>query len=755
MSLPACRWAIRVRGTVQGVGFRPTVYRLARDAQLGGFVRNDSEGVWIEIEGDAGAVVNFSELLRREAPKHSRIDNIESSELRPLGERDFRVVASAAEEKVRARVPADLATCQECLRELFDPNDRRYRYPFINCTDCGPRYTIVRDIPYDRARTTMDVFQLCLGCRQEYEDPNNRRFHAEPNACPTCGPHLELWARGQSALLGEDGLAAATERIARGEVVAVKGLGGFFLAVEARNERAVAQLRVRKRRPHKPFALMARDLAEAERIAEVSNLARHLLLTPEHPIVLLPLKQSAQVAPSVAPGLKELGVMLPYTPLHHLLLADGPPLLVMTSGNLSEEPIAKDNHHAMEKLGGVADAFLVHDRQIHSRVDDSVVRVIGEVAQPIRRARGFVPDPIPLGFSAPPVLAVGAELKNTICVTRGSEAFISPHIGDLENIETFEFFEETIGKFCRLLACEPRLVAHDLHPDYFSTRWALQSGLARKAVQHHHAHIASCLAEHGREGPVIGIAFDGTGCGPAGDLWGGEILVADLSGFRRIAHLRPIALAGGQAAIQEPWRLAAAVLIDAGVERESLPQNEPARWKAVRQLLDKGLSPIATGAGRWFDAVAALCGIRDEISYEGQAAIELEAIAIEGEAEPYPFELAGHKPSQVDLRPAVRAIATDLKRRTSLGEIAARFHATLAACIADCCRQRRAESDLNTVALSGGCFQNRILSERTRELLHRDGFEVLCHRKVPANDGGLALGQALIAAFRLKEKRES
>lgn len=758
MNSPATRCAIRVRGTVQGVGFRPTVYRLANSTHLAGFVRNDSEGVWIEIEGEPGAVAQFPELLRQEAPMLSRIEGFEIAELRPLGEIGFRVMDSSEEGGVRAIVPADIATCEPCLRELFNPKDRRYRYPFINCTDCGPRYTIVRDVPYDRRRTTMDAFTLCERCRAEYEDPGNRRFHAEPNACPSCGPHLQLIAPGARPVGREEALETVAEEIAAGKIVALKGLGGFFLAVDATNEEAVARLRERKRRPAKPFALMARNLGEVERIAQLSRASIAALRSPARPIVLLRSRQGGGVAPSVAPGLSELGVMLPYTPLHYLLLADGLPLLVMTSGNLSEEPIAKDNDRAVEKLSGIADLFLVHDREIHTRVDDSILSWVANDIQPVRRSRGFVPDSISLGFSAPAVLAVGAELKNTVCLVRGSEAYLSPHIGDLENLETFQFFEEVIGKLSRLLRTEPSLVAHDLHPDYLSTRWAAQSGLPRHPVQHHHAHIASCLAEHRHRGRVIGVAWDGTGCGPAGDLWGGEILLADLAGFQRLGHLRPIALVGGEAAIREPWRLALAALTDAGISSDCLARVDPERLNAARQLLGKRISaPLSTGAGRWFDAVSALCGVRHEISYEGQAAIELEAIASRGDARPYAFELESRAdtPFVIDLRPTVRAIESELRRGSPVDEIAARFHATLSAGIAASCRQARTKFNIHTVALSGGCFQNRIITEGARNLLERDGFDVLLHRRVPPNDGGLALGQAAIAAFRLSDQTES
>ncbi|HWT84997.1 MAG TPA: carbamoyltransferase HypF, partial [Myxococcales bacterium] len=615
------RRGIRVRGTVQGVGFRPAVFRAATARELAGFVRNDSEGVWIEIEGPAGALSRFLEELPGTAPPLARIEATEIVELRAVGEVGFRIAASAERPSVRAIVPPDAATCDACLSELFDPHDRRFRYPFINCTDCGPRYTIARDVPYDRARTTMAAFTLCARCRAEYEDPTSRRFHAEPNACPDCGPVLSLPGAG---VRGEAALAAAVAALRAGRIVAVKGLGGFHLAVDARDQHAVVRLRERKQRPHKPFALMARDLRQIEAIVELGEPARRALASSLRPIVLCPRRAGAAVAPAVAPGLDELGIMLPYTPLQHLMLRDGPELVVMTSGNLAEEPIAKDNPAALERLAGIADVFLLHDREIHTRADDSVVRMVAGKAQPVRRSRGHVPDPIELGFTAPPVLAVGANLKNAVCMTRGGEAYLSPHVGDLENLESFAYFREVIGKLAQLLGVHPEVVACDLHPDYVSTRWALESGLRREPVQHHHAHLASCLAEHGRSGPSLGVAFDGTGCGPAGELWGGEFLLADLAGFQQLGHLRPLALAGGEAAIREPWRLAAAALQDAGLDLDLLGRIDRKKRDAVLRLIETGAgTPKATGAGRWFDAVAALCGLRDEISYEGQAAVEL------------------------------------------------------------------------------------------------------------------------------------
>jgi hydrogenase maturation protein HypF len=748
------RRGIRVRGTVQGIGFRPTVYRIASDLALAGLVRNDSDGVWIEIEGAHGELDRFVERLGRDLPPLGKIADLTIVELALAGEREFRVVASeetaAADAPGAAIVPADAAICDECLGELFDRHDRRARYPFINCTACGPRYTIVRDVPYDRVRTTMAAFTLCERCRAEYEDPKDRRFHAEPNACPTCGPRLTFHGAGEE---GPDALHAAVADLCAGRIVAVKGLGGFHLACDAEDEAAVARLRERKRRSDKPFAVMVRALSEAETLVELTDATRAALRSPARPIVLAPARPGNGLARSVAPGLGEIGVMLAYTPLHQLLLAEGPPILVMTSGNRSEEPIARENDDARLRLDGIADSFLVHDREIHTRADDSVVRSVAGTAQPVRRSRGFVPEPIALGVSAPPIVAVGAELKNTVCITRGGEAYLSPHVGDLENAETYMFFVEVIEKLGRLLGVAPAIVAHDLHPDYLSTRWALQHGRQREPVQHHHAHVASCLVDNGRQGPVIGVAFDGTGCGPAGDLWGGEVLLCDLVGFTRLAHLRPIALCGGEAAIREPWRLAAAALLDAGMDLAPLARIDERLRGAISTLYER--APRATGAGRWFDAAAALAGVRDVISYEGQAAMELEAVAAAGgtvahETGSYPFavdERAGH-PDVHDLRPAVRALAADVRRGVGKPLVSVRFHRTMARIVLEAARRGRAEHGVGAVALSGGCFQNRILTELAKELLEADGFEVLVHRRVPPNDGGVALGQAAVAARR-------
>jgi hydrogenase maturation protein HypF len=756
------RRGIRVRGTVQGVGFRPTVCRFAAALDLGGFVRNDEQGVLIEIEGAADAVARFVAELPRAAPPVARIVSLETTPLAPLGEREFRIVPSGqTTASVAASIPADLAPCSDCLRELEDPANRRFRYPFVNCTACGPRFTIVRSIPYDRARTTMATFILCPACRAEYQDAWNRRFHAEPNACPICGPQLTFIPSSSSSssptTSTDSALVAATRALSSGLVVAVKGAGGFLLAADATDAPAVARLRARKRRPHKPLAVMSRTLEALERIVTLDEAERAALLSSARPIVLARLAPgplAGAIGASLAPGLGELGVFLPSTPLQHLLLSDGPPYQVMTSGNLSEEPIARDNDEARARLAGVADAFLVHDRDIHTRADDSVVRVIAGQARVMRRARGLVPEGIALPAAGPLVLGVGAELKSTVCLTRGREAILSQHLGDLDDAATYAFFEETIVKLIQLVGARPEAVAHDLHPGYRATRWAKAAGLPCVPVQHHHAHVASCLVEHGRTGSVLGVAFDGTGFGPDGTLWGGELLLADLGGFTRLGHLRPLPLLGGEAAIRAPWRLAAAALFEAGEPVDLLARFEPSRLEAMRHLWKRPhLTPSATGAGRWFDAVAALCGLRADASYEGQAAMELEAVAVDapGSDEPYDFAVddGAAGPFVIDLRPTVRAICEDLRHRVAVGLIAARFHQTLADAIAAGCRRARHRGAPETVALSGGCFQNRLLTERTRAALERLGFEVLLHRRVPCNDGGLALGQAAIAAYRL------
>lgn len=742
------------------MGFRPSVCRLASTLELGGFVRNDAGDVHIEVEGDPDGVRRFADELAGSAPPLARIDFLTTASVPPCGDDAFVIEASREDATgAGAAIPSDVAPCADCLRELHDPEDRRFRYPFVNCTSCGPRFTIVRDVPYDRARTTMDGFPLCVDCRREYEDPRDRRFHAEPNACPACGPKVTWVEDGVGDLRGREGLDAAVRALAGGRIVAVKGVGGFVLAVDATEAAGVARLRERKRRPHKPFAVMVRDLAHAERIAELDDAARAALVSPARPVVLMPARRGSPLAAGIAPGLSDVGVFLPPTPLQHLLLAEGPPYQVMTSGNVAEEPIARENGEARGKLAGIAEGFLFHDRPIHTRADDSVVRAAGAGrggVVPIRRARGFVPEAIPMPVDGPPVLAVGAEWKSTVCVSRGGQAVVSQHVGDLDHPDAVAFFEETIEKLVRLLGVRPEAVAHDLHPDFRSTRWALASGLPAFPVQHHHAHVAACMTEHGRAERVLAVAFDGTGYGPDGTLWGGELLLADLRGFHRLAHLRPLPLAGGEAAIREPWRIALACLQDAGEEDDLLHRVDERRRRAVGRLLQAGLATVtATGAGRWFDAVAALCGLgqgnSDAISYEGQAAAELEALAAgqPAEVEPYAHSLGNGRALEIDLRPAIRGIARDLRAGASPALVSARFHETLARAAADACVIARDGGAPAVVALTGGCFQNRRLLARATDLLEARRFEVLSHRKVPPNDGGLSLGQAAVATARL------
>ncbi|MBX5483013.1 MAG: carbamoyltransferase HypF [Myxococcaceae bacterium] len=752
------RRALRVRGVVQGVGFRPFVYRLATSLRLAGTVRNDGEGVWIDVEGEPEQLDRFDARLRSEAPALSRIDSVESTRCAPLGRHGFLITPSAAE-GAQAALPADVATCDACLRELGDPQDRRYRYPFICCTDCGPRYTLAESLPWDRARTSMARFPLCDACRSEYEDPGSRRFHAEPNACPVCGPRLRYSAhpaRERPLLDGESALQAALALLRWGGIVAIKGLGGYLLAASATEEHAVLRLRARKKRPHKPFAVMVRDLEVARNLCEVDEVAASALASRQHPIVLLRSRRPSPLASAIAPALDELGLMLPSTPLHHLLFEGGSGFhaLVMTSGNVSDEPIARTDEEAFARLDGIADGFLFHDREIVARADDSVLRIVRGAPQPIRRARGFVPEAIPLPFEAPPVLAVGPQQKSTVCLTRGAEAFLSPHLGDLDHPETFVFFEESIAHLRRLCGVDPLAVAHDLHPDYVSTSWARASGLRAIAVQHHHAHVAACLVEHGRTGPALGVAFDGTGCGPDGTLWGGELLLADLSGFRRLAHLGPLALAGGEVAVRQVWRLGVAAARAVGVPFVAR-EPHPVTVAQVEALLDRPeLCAWATGAGRWFDAVAALLGVREDTSYEGQAAIELEALATQAADEalrplPHGFQTEPSGVEVLDLPPAIRALVDARDGGTPSAVLAARFHGTLAQAVVDACLRAKAQTGIGVVALSGGCFQNRLLTGLCATALEREGFEVLLHRKVPPNDGGISLGQAAVAAWRL------
>jgi hydrogenase maturation protein HypF len=739
MTVVGRRARVRVTGSVQGVGFRPYVYRLAGELSLGGFVLNDAHGVLIEVEGSATVVDRFLERLPSEAPPLAVLERVSVEERAPSGD-----VAFAIRESIRGAVPdapvtPDTATCDDCLRELFDPGDRRYRYPFINCTNCGPRFTIVRGVPYDRSLTTMASFTMCAACRAEYEDPADRRFHAQPNACPVCGPSVRLI--GESAAAG-DALCATTAALLAGAIVAIKGIGGYHLACLAGDERAVAALRARKHREDKPFALMAPSVAVAESLARFDPRALALLTGPERPIVLAPRLPDAPVAGSVAPGAPELGVMLPYSPLHHVLLADVGETLVMTSANVSDEPIAYRDEDALERLAGIADLFLTHDRPIETRTDDSVVRA----RTILRRSRGYVPAALSLpGTGTPrPLLACGAELKNTFCLARGLRAWVSHHIGDLENYETLRSFTVGIEHFKTLFAVEPEVVVHDLHPEYLSTKYALElDGVELVGVQHHHAHLAACLAEHGEPGPAIGAIFDGTGYGLDGTVWGGELLYGDVAEFRRVGALLPVALPGGARAIKQPWRMACAWLVASGIE-------PPAAWRPIAELARSGLaSPWTTSMGRLFDAVAALAGVRAEVNYEGQAAIELEAACDPNEPGSYPIAVRTGAPLVIDPRETIRAVAADAAAGASAGVIARRFHRTIARATVKALVECAAAHDTDVVVLSGGVFQSRLLLESASGALTEAGLRVLVPERLPPGDGGIAYGQAAVAAASL------
>ena len=750
------RKRIRVRGIVQGVGFRPFVYRLAVAKRLSGYVTNSTAGVIIEIEGPAGSIEGFIDDFRGEMPALAQVDTFEVENIPLVGEHEFSIRESEAETGEFVLVPPDIATCYECLKDFTDPANRRYLYPFTNCTNCGPRYTIIEDIPYDRPATTMARFPMCAACRREYEDPADRRFHAQPNACPECGPWLELRSAGAMVVERHEALRQTRALLHAGHILAIKGLGGFHLACDATNASAVRLLRVRKRRSDKPFALMARGIEQIRQFCRVSDEERAALLSSRRPIVILERRPDATLPSDVAPGNNTVGFMLPYTPLHHLLFGDGPradaefAALVMTSGNISEEPIVSRNEEVETRLYGLADHFLFHNRPIRTRVDDSVLRVFAGGTRLLRRSRGYAPHPVDLGIPVAQVLATGGELKNTLCLTKDHYAILSQHIGDLENLETLEFFEETLAHMKRFFRVEPAVVAHDLHPGYLSTRAALAMGLTTVGIQHHYAHIASCMAENHLREKVIGVAFDGTGYGTDGQIWGGEFLVCDYADFERRAHFRYVPMAGADMAIREPWRMAVAYLRDAGLPL-ALPVVPEKKIRFVASMIERGVQTIQTSScGRMFDAVAALIGLRQETNFEGQAAIELENLAAPVVGSPYPFEVtAGSSPIMIDMRSAIVQIVAELHAGESPSVIAARFHETIAAVVVDICRRVQASDGLSRVCLSGGTFQNRLLTERCQRLLTERGFEVFLHAHVPPNDGGIALGQAVIASHKL------
>jgi hydrogenase maturation protein HypF len=743
------RRRFHITGIVQGVGCRPFVYGLATGLGLSGYVRNDLHGVVVEVEGDATQIDAFRSTLAEHPPPLAVLEAIAEEELVAVGDGAFRIEESATGGGGSAPVSPDVATCAACLKELFDPHDRRYRYPFINCTACGPRFTIMHRTPYDRANTTMAAFEMCHECRAEYEDPSDRRFHAEPIACPRCGPRLGL-VLVDGTSLGGDPIVRAAELIEAGSIVAVKGLGGFHLACSATNETAVRALRDRKHREEKPFALMVRDLPGAHAVVALGSVEEAQLVARSAPILLAHRRDDAVVAPSVAPRNRFLGVVLPYTPVHHLLTRelDGP--IVLTSANVADEPLVYRDEEAFARLGSIADAFLTHDRPIHMRCDDSVVRVSDGNAYPLRRSRGFAPQPLAVRPRCEEaILAVGAELKNTFCLAVGGRATLSHHIGDLENWDSFTSFTQGIEHFQRLFDVAPMVVAHDLHPEYLSTKWALAlDDVATVGVQHHHAHLVSCLADNERQEVAIGLILDGTGFGDDGTIWGCEVLVGDAAGYERVSHLRPVALPGGVAAVREPWRMAAVYLGEIyGDAASDQPLDLVARrsehWDAVATMARRGVnSPLASSAGRLFDAAAALCGVGDVAAYEGQAAVGLEHLVDLASDRAYGSCFVD---GLLDGRALIEAVVDDLRAGTSPSVVAAAFHNGLVHSLADAAQSARRHRGVNLVALSGGTFQNDILLTRLKGVLAEEGFEVLVHRRVPPNDGGISLGQVVVA----------
>jgi len=788
------RAEIRITGIVQGVGFRPFIYRLAQTHAIQGWVLNNVKGVFIDAEGEEEELDQFIRDIPRLAPPLSKIESLEVHYTEPLGYTTFEIRKSEETEDKFVLISPDLATCNPCLAELFSPDDFRHRYPFINCTHCGPRFTIIQDIPYDREKTTMAPFRMCPVCRREYEDPLNRRFHAQPNACPVCGPSLRLVDKAGNEVSG-DPIEKTLELLEKGKIVAIKGLGGFHLACNAKDEVAVALLRARKFREDKPFAVMCQDIEEIRQLCEVSEDEETLLETVERPIVILRKRKDSPIAFSVAPYQNTLGVMLPYSPLHHLLLHGPLKSLVLTSGNVSDEPIAYKNEEATVRLADIADDFLLHNREIHMRCDDSVTRVFEGKPYILRRSRGYVPFPMKLSFPLEMILACGGELKNTFCLTRDRYAFVSHHIGDLENLETLNSFREGVEHFKRLFSIDPKAVVYDLHPDYLSTQYALSiSELPKVGVQHHHAHIVSTMVENGISGDVIGVALDGTGFGTDGTVWGGEFLKVNFRDFTRMAHLKTVPMPGGTMAIKEPWRMAMVYLSDVfgeevkGLKIDLIKRINFEKWELLRHTVQKKINaPQTSSMGRFFDAISSILSVRDKVHYEGQAAIELEMIANPDQSEAlrpqggasgrcrydyrvgfpprlqdgassrlareiYPFHIEkGRSPMVIDPAGIVRGVVADLVGGTGRSKISTRFHQTIARLIIDACEAIRMVSGLNRVALSGGVFQNMILLTWVTKGLRRSGFEVYTHQLVPTNDGCISLGQAVIGHMRLFE----
>ena len=814
--MPKKKFRIVVKGVVQGVGFRPFIYQLANTHNLKGWVLNSSRGVIIEVEGEESELDVFVKNIEAKAPPLAKVESVDTEELPLEGFDSFSIKHSLEEKEQFLLISPDISICDDCLKELFDPDDRRYRYPFINCTNCGPRFTIIHDIPYDRPKTTMKHFTMCPACQAEYDNPSDRRFHAQPNACPVCGPELELainWGVGHGSWETEDQSASASSQplttcvecddpmaetisaLKNGKIVAVKGLGGFHLACDAENEQAVKLLRERKRRYGKPLAVMMSDIDQIKEHCEVTKDEKKFLMSPQRPIILLERKSQSTIAYSVAPDNKYLGVMLPYTPLHYVILRESKMVLVMTSGNLSEEPIAMENDEAIRRLGHIADYFLLHNRDIYSRYDDSVARVFrGELVM-LRRARSFAPFPIHLPFESRPVLATGPELKNTFCLTKDKYAFVSQHIGDMENLETEEHFKATLELYQRLFRIKPEIVAYDLHPEYLSTKFAKSlEGAKLIGVQHHFAHIVSCMAENNVQDKVIGISFDGLGYGTDGKIWGGEILIADWKDFKRAAHLRYVPMPGGAAAIKKPYRMAFGYLYSFfgedynNFDLEYLKDLDETEQNIMKKQIDRELNaPLTSSCGRLFDAVSSLCRIRDEVFYEGEAAIDLEMLADVNVKESYAFafrprsEVRGlrsekrgpadraqattknepsfdvrrstfDEPLIIDTKPIIEGVIRDLEENIPVSTIAAKFHNTVVEIICGICERLRESENINQVALSGGVFQNFFLLTRALDRLQDSGFEVFYHKKVPTNDGGVSLGEAVVANALTEEE---
>lgn len=792
--MPSCgRWKIGVEGTVQGVGFRPFVYRLARSLEVTGFVQNTTDGVMIEAEAPIPALEKFVSEIRTGHPSLARVHNVVHEEIESKEDSDFQIIVSKSPSGFNTEISPDIAPCDECARELLNSSDRRHSYPFINCTNCGPRYSIIQSLPYDRPKTTMQKFEMCDACADEYRDPENRRFHAQPNACHVCGPRVFLTRFYERTNVptyertnGAEILSTA-ELLNAGKIVAIKGVGGFHLACDATNSEAVMELRRRKRRDEKPFAVMVADIGAAKTLCHISVTEEMLLTSPERPIVLLKKKAGPQISDAVAPNNKNLGLMLPSSPLHYLLFNfdarrmthDLPAgrhgarrVLVMTSANISDEPLVYTNADALERLAKIADGFLMHDRDIHIRIDDSIARVVDGKSQIIRRARGYTPAPIRLEFEMPPVLALGADLKSAICITRGRNAYLSQHLGDLENPLAHKSFEETVEHLQNILGVTPKIIAHDLHPNYFSTRFAYdfcqrQATSDKRqlvAVQHHHAHIASCMAENNLpDENVIGIALDGTGFGTDGTSWGGEVLIANYKSFERAARFKPVPMPGGDAAAKEPWRMAISYLSLVASRQslaiDKLPLSERIDSKSIQlisEMIEKNINcPMTSSCGRLFDAVASLIGLRTVNSFEGQAAIELEQIADEREGGIYNYDIGTRDqgPGTIDFGPMIEEIVSDLSHGTPNSTISTRFHNTVMDALVKVCLdiKTRVSNLESRVCCSGGSLQNAILATRLKKRLEHCGFRVYTQRLVPPNDGGIALGQAVIAAHKFRD----